>query len=205
LEFFNPFYRRDNIQPNTYILDFKQGDVTGDKIIDNVYLIGNKKSPEDYYTDNLAVLIKNQSNNFIRIPLNNAGGYNAKLFLGAFTSKQKLDILVSVDSGGSGGYIFAFLYTIQNNQPIELFNSDKFNEDSQYTAQFRNDFKVEVSNKNGDIKFIIDVSSKRSFYIDAGIYNSSGKLVNTTTGGVLGLGALFPLVNNYDGLYQLLA
>lgn len=190
---------------NTYVLDFKQGDVNGDGIIDNVYLLGQKESQTDYYADNLMILVQNQHMNIAQIPLKNAGGYNSSLFLGPFTSKQKLDILVSVDTGGSGGYIFAFLYTLMNNRPIELFNANSFENYSMYEAQFRDNFKVEISGKNNNALFIIDVSSRRDLYINAGIYDKSGKLIKETKGGVLGLGALFPLVSNYNGLYQLLA
>ena len=140
-----------------------------------------------------------------QIPLINAAGYNAQLFLSNFTSKQQIDILVSIDTGGSGGYIQAYLFTIKNNQSILLFNSSSFEESSMYDANFKENYKVEVTSEHGNVKFIIDISSNKKMYIDAGIYNESGKLLKTTEGGVLGLGALYPLVNNYNGLYQLLA
>lgn len=191
---------------NTYILDFKSGDVNGDGFIDKVYLTGQKTSPDELYAENIAIVIQDgKTNIMLKIPLHNAAGYNAQLLLSNFTTNQQLDILVSIDTGGSGGYILAYLYTIRNNQSILLFNSSSFEESSMYNANFKENFKVEVSSEHGNVKFIIDISSNMKMYIVAGIYNESGKLLKPTEGGVLALGALFPLVNNYNGLYQLLA
>lgn len=201
------FYQdRAPVSPNMYILDFKSGDVNGDSIIDNVYLVGQKTSPAEIYADNIAIIVQDgRANTFMRIPLADAGGYNAQLFLGNFTSKQQLDILVSIDSGGSGGYIFAYLYTVRDNHAELLLGSDKFNNNSIYTAIFHDNFKVVVSSLQGNFKFIIDVSGNKAMYIDAGVYSNSGKLLKPTEGGVLALGALYPLINNYNSLYQLLA
>jgi hypothetical protein len=191
---------------NMYILDLKSGDVNGDGIIDKVCLTGQKTSPGELFADNIAIVIQDGRTNIsLKIPLNNAAGYNAQLFLGTFTSKQQMDILVSIDTGGSGGYILAWLYTIRNNQSLLLFNSAGFEESSTYKADFKENFKVDVSSGHGNGKFIIDLSGNRKMYIDAGIYSESGKLLKPAEGGVLGLGALYPLLVNYNGLYQLLA
>ena len=191
---------------NIYILDFKLGDINGDGFIDKVYLTGQKTSPDEFFADNIAIVIQDgRANTFMQIPLNNAAGYSAQLFLGNFTSKQQMDILVSIDTGGSGGYILAYLYTIKNNIAILLFDSDSFNKNSMYNAIFKENFKVEVTSVHGSSRFIIDISGNKKIYMDAGIYSISGKLLKPIDGGVLALGALFPLVNNYNDLYQLLA
>lgn len=197
---------RGPVSQNTYILDFKSGDVNGDGLFDKVYLTGQKTSPGEFFADNIAIVIQDgRTNTFLQIPLINAAGYNSQLFLGNFSSRQQMDILVNIDTGGSGGYILAWLYTIKNNIPLLLFDSDSFGRSSMYSAVFKDNFKVEVSSVHGNKKFIIDISSNKKMYIDSGIYNESGKLLKPTEGGVLALGALFPLVNNYNGLYQLLA
>lgn len=189
-----------------YILDFKTGDVNGDGSIDNVWLVGQKSHPDDYFSDNIRIVIQDgRTNNSMQVPLKNAAGYNAQLFLGHFTSKLQSDILVSIDTGGSGGYIFAYLYSLRDNYPRLLLDADSFNESSVYTAVFKDDFRVEISDVNSNIKFMIDISCNKKMYLDAGIYNAAGRLIKATEGGVLALGALYPLINDYDGLYQLLA
>ncbi|QZY55968.1 VCBS repeat-containing protein [Crassaminicella profunda] len=187
-----------------HILDFKQGDINGDGILDYVYLIGQRSSLNEF-EDHIFILIQDgRTHQATKIPLKNIGGYNGQLFLGPFTSKNKLDILFSMDTGGSGRYIYAYLYTIKNNQPILIFDYDQFNGYSMYSAQFQNDFKVSVISEKKDKKFIIDVSSNKKMYIDAGVYDKNGKLLKPTDGGVLALGNLSPIIQNYNERYMLL-
>lgn len=190
----------------TYTLDYKFGDVNGDKLLDKVYLTGEKAFPKENFSENITLAIKyGLSKKIQKVPLKNAAGYNSEIFLGNFTSNQKKDILISIDSGGSGGYILAYLYAINNDTPVLLLDADSFNENSSYSAVFINNFKVLVSSSNKKIQFTIDLESKKNMYIEAGVYNADGKLLKETYGEVLGLGALLPLVSNYNGLYELIA
>ena len=196
----------DSMHHNTYILDFKQGDVTGNGFPDTIYLTGQKTTPNDIYSDNISIVIQTWSSNApIGIPLPNASGYDAELFVGHFTSSRKLDILVSIDTGGSGRYVLAYLYTIKDNIPVLLLDSTGFNRDSMYAAVFLNDFKVSVKNHSNSTTFIIDVESNKDMYINDGIYDINGRLLKPTEGGVLGLGALWPVAETYSGMYSLLA
>lgn len=195
-----------SIPKTSYILDFKRGYVTGYGLIDNVYLLGEKSSADEYFSDNISLLIQNPFTNIsIKIPLPNASGYDAKLYLGYFTSFQKMDILISMDTGGSGRYILAYLYAINNLNPVLLLDSTTFESNSMYDAIFQDNFKVMVKSNQDDTTFIIDVSSNKDSYINANIYNKNGKLLTSTEGGVLGLGALWPLQENYDELTSLVA
>jgi hypothetical protein len=189
-----------------HILDFKKGDVNGDGFPQNVYLIGKKSSPDDFFSDNIALLIQNlNTNTYMKIPLRNASGYNAELYLGHFTTLDKLDILVSIDTGGSGRYISSYLYTLEQKKPVLLFDSNTFDNNSIYDATFIDKFKVTIRSRQDNSNFLIDVSTNSEIYIDAGIYDKNGTLLKSTEGGVLGLGALWPLQENYDDLTSLLA
>lgn len=85
------------------LLDMKQGDVNGDGIIDNVYLYGDKSN--GIFADNITLIIQDGlSNQSTTVNLQNNAGYSARLFLGDFSKDNVQDILVSIDSGGSGGY-----------------------------------------------------------------------------------------------------
>ncbi|MEG0774263.1 VCBS repeat-containing protein [Clostridium sp.] len=195
-----------NMRNNTYILDFKQGDVNGDGFPEDIYLLGEKTSPDEFFSDNITLLIKvPKANIYIKVPLHNASGYNAELYLGHFTDHDKLDMLVSVDTGGSGRYILSYLYTLKNLKPVLIFDSNVFESNSNYTATFIDQFKVIVKSMQDNTEFTIDVSNNKEMYLEAGIYESSGKISNPTVGGVLGLGALWPLQENYNGLSSLLA
>ncbi|WP_251033051.1 hypothetical protein [Bacillus sp. ISL-7] len=70
---------------NVVMLDMKQGDVTGDGIIDYVYLNGRKNVETEIFADYITLVIQDGlSNQISTINLQNNAGYNAKLFLGDF-------------------------------------------------------------------------------------------------------------------------
>ncbi|MDG0810580.1 hypothetical protein [Cohnella rhizosphaerae] len=84
------------------LLDAKQGDVNGDGILDNVYLYGNQS--DGPFADHITLIVQDgRSNRSTAVNLPNNAGYNARLFLGDFTKDRVQDILVSIDTGGSGG------------------------------------------------------------------------------------------------------
>ena len=104
----------------------KQGDVTGEGIIDYVYLYGRKNVETEIFADHITLVIQDgRSNQTSTISLQNNAGYNAKLFLGDYSKDNILDILVSIESGGSGGYGIFYIYSFKNNIPHLLFDFEK--------------------------------------------------------------------------------
>ncbi|WP_251028117.1 MULTISPECIES: hypothetical protein [unclassified Bacillus (in: firmicutes)] len=76
----------------------KQGDVTGDGIIDYIYLYGRKNVETEIFADHITLVIQDgRSNQISTINLQNNAGYNAKLFLGDFSKDNILEILVSIE------------------------------------------------------------------------------------------------------------
>jgi len=71
-------------------------------------------------------------------------GYNPRLFLGDFTGNKVNQILISIDSGGSGGIMYHFVYSYINNVAQIIFNYKAYNGLYQYTVTFKNNYKVEV-------------------------------------------------------------
>ena len=70
---------------NVALLDMKQGDVTGDGIIDYVYLYGNKHDETEIFADHITLVIQDgRSNQISTIHLQKNAGYNAKPSLGIF-------------------------------------------------------------------------------------------------------------------------
>ena len=196
----------NNVTYRYYFLDFKLGDVTGDGIVDRVYLVGEKTSIEETFSDNISIVIQDgKTNQIIRISLEYGAGYDAKLFLGNITNKNKMDILVKIDTGGSGGYILTYLYSIMNGKISLLLDSDSFDDISKYSVNFLDNFNVEILNEDDKIKFILSVINKKEVYIKEGIYDFDGNLLKSVQGGVLSLGALYPVIENYNGLFKLLA
>ncbi|MEH7226605.1 VCBS repeat-containing protein [Bacillus sp. JJ1566] len=188
------------------LLDKKQGDVTGDGIMDYIYLYGNKQSETDIFADNITLVIKDgRSNQVSTIYLQNNAGYNAKLFLGDFSKDNILDIFVSIESGGSGGYGLFYIYSFRNNIPLELFDFEKYNNDYKFEVNYQDFYKVCVVNHSLGVFFTLDISHKGNEYLSQ-IYDDNGKLKNPVKGEVLALGVLYPIVTNVNSTnYDLLA
>ncbi len=194
-----------NLSYRYYFLDFKLGDVTGDGYVDRVYLIGEKTSKQDLFSDNISIVIHDgRTNQLIRIQMKYAAGYNAKLFLGNFTSKKKFDMLVKIDTGGSGGYILSYLYSLNNGTINLLLDSESFERISLYDVTFLDDFNVEILSETGDVSFILSLLDRKDTYIKTDIYAEDGKLLKPTEGAVLALAAAYPIIDDYHGLFKLL-
>lgn len=180
-------------------LDSQWADVNGDGIRDNVSLVGNKMNG---FSDNIFLTITDgMTGSTTRIPLQNNAGYNARLFLGDFNFDKLDDILVVIDSGGSGGYIFAYLFSYRYNQLSILFSSDAFNQLSQYKAVFQNNYKVDVINLFTGKTYTLDISNKKADY--SSIYDINGKLIRPVQGEVLALGGVSPVDFNNNGTFDL--
>lgn len=197
----------NSFNQNTYLLDMKVGDVTGDGIPDKVSLYGIKsEGSTGIFADNITVVIEDGSTKQTKTitPAFNSG-YNSKLFLGDFTKDGVEDINLSIDSGGSGGYGYFYIYSFKNNNLEETFNFDKYNEEYKYKVDYANLYKVDVVNVTLDKLFTLDISYKGYNYLSQ-YYNEKGNLNKPVQGEVLALSSLIPIVNNENSnSYDLLA
>lgn len=191
---------------NIYILDFKRGDVNGDKIIDNVYLVGERPyGLESPFTNNITLIIQDRKTNvFTRIPLKQNAGYNPTIFLGDFTEGKVKNILISIASGGSGGFAFYYIYSFTGNTPKKIFDYEKFNEKYKYDVIYKDCYQVEVKEKNKNKKYIIDIKYKGDEYLSE-IYNENGKLKAPVEGWINALGGLYPIDFQRNRSYELYA
>lgn len=190
-----------------YLLDVKIGDVTGDGVPDRVSLYGSKPGgPSGVFVDNITVVIEigHTSQTRTITPEFNSG-YNPGLFLGDFTKDGTEDIKVTIESGGSGGYAYIYIYSFKNNNLREIFNFDKYNKEYTYKVDYANLYKVDVGNVMLDKLFVLDISYKGYDYLSQ-YYDEGGKLKKPTQGEVLALGTLLPIVTDEKvKAYDLLA
>ena len=188
------------------MLDMKTGDVNGDGVLDTVYLYGQVDGPPAIFADNITLVIQDgRSNKITTVHLKNNAGYNARLFLGDFNKDNVLDIMVSFDTGGSGGYGIFYIYSFRNNSLHELFNVDKYNEKYTFQVNYEDFYKVRVESPQLNVFFIIDISNKGPDYLSQ-YYDENGILKNPLIGGALALGALYPIITNNESYnYDLVA
>jgi hypothetical protein len=193
---------REIPQNRPSIVTAKQGDIDGDGIIDNVLLIANK-TPDSPFWENITLYVQNgKTNQYQQIPLKNNAGYNPTLFLGDITGDKVDDILVVIDTGGSGGSIYAYVFSYINGQMRQIFDSDIFNESEKYDVMYQDHYKASVISYNLKEKYILDLTYKGEEYLSE-IYNKNGMLKAPIKGWVNPLSGLYPVDFDRDGTYEL--
>lgn len=196
---------RFDLEDNEVILDFKYGDVTGDCIYDNVYLVGEKNFGEiSNFIENIRVVIINGADySLTSISFKSNAGYNPRLFLGDFTGNGVDEILVSIFSGGSGGMSFYYIFSFLDEKVRKIFDYEKFNNEYIYEVVYQDYYKVKVINKTLDKIYTIDIKYKGKEYLDE-IYNEDGTLKQPLNGYVVPISGLYPVDYQGDGVYELL-
>ncbi|RFU67291.1 VCBS repeat-containing protein [Peribacillus saganii] len=199
---YNYYSRTIMNQPS--IVSFARGDVTGDKVIDNVYLTGIM-TPASPFIQNITLLVQDGRTGEIKsVPLRENAGYNPALFLGDFTGNGVADILISIATGGSGGIMYHYIYSFLENTAQLIFDFNPYNDKYQYKVTYHDNFKVEVVSKINNKKYIIDISTKDAQYLNE-IYDENGKLKSPITGFVNPLSGLYPVDFDLNKVYELLA
>jgi hypothetical protein len=183
---------------------FTTGDVTGDKVPDSISLVG-ERTADSPFIQHLRLFVKDgRTGKVVSVPLTEDAGYGPSLFIGDVTGDKIADILVSIDSGGSGGMMYHNLYSFANLTPRLIFDSNVYNDYYKYKVTYKNDKKVEVISKRNQKKYIIDISTRDKQYLDE-IYNSDGTLKEPISGFVNPISGLYPVDFDRDGVYELLA
>lgn len=188
------------------IITAKQADVTGDGVPDKIILSGEKDQASDIFIKNITLAVEDgRTKRVDTISFSNNAGYNPRLFIGDLNCDGVQDILISIDSGGSGGFGFYYIYSYKNNIFNKLFDNDEFNRMFKYEVMFREGCRVSVYSEYFLRTYLIDVSSRVDFYEEQGVYNRNCKLLKPVEGFVPGLNNLYPQMINNKNCYALLA
>jgi hypothetical protein len=186
------------------VVSFARGDVTGDRVPDNVYLTGIM-TPASPFIQNITLLVQDgRSGELTSVPLRENAGYNPTVFLGDFTGNGVDDIFISIATGGSGGIMYHYIYSFVDNTAQLLFDFNVYNEQYQYEVTYQDYYKVEVVSMINNKKYIIDISTKGIEYLNE-IYDENGKLKSPITGFVNPLSGLYPVDFDSNKRYELLA
>jgi len=189
---------------NQVVVDRKTGDVTGDGFIDSIYLTAEKTEDSPFWQNITLVIQNGKTNLFDRFPLKENAGYHPTLFLGDLTGNHVDDILIVIDSGGSGGMIYAYVYSFLQGNMHQVFDADVYNERHTYTVDYEDQYKVNVTSSSPDKKYVLDLQYKGMEYLSE-IYNEDGTLKAPIEGWVDPIGGLYPIDYARDGTYELTA
>lgn len=198
---------KKNLVSKRDLLAMQKADVTGDGIPDKVYLYGSKSSEAiSSFVDNISIVIEDgYSRKITTITPEFNAGYYPVLFLGDFTVDGVNDIKLSIDSGGSGGYGYIYIYSCINNTPKEIFNFNQYNALYQYRVDYLDLYRVQVYNANHEKIFILDVSYKGNEYVSQ-YYDEFGMLKAPIQGEVLSVSDLIPFMQSEKlNTFELLA
>lgn len=181
-----------------------RGDVTGDGRQDSIYLSGTQQAGGISWENLVLHIVDGATAQETCIRLREDAGYSPRLFLGHFTSPQRLDMLVSVDSGGSGGIGYYTIYGFENDAVRRFFDSESYNAAFQYAVHYQNGCAVRADSLSNRQTYLIDISARGNEYLQA-IYRKDGTLIKPQEGFVDPLSLLYPADIDGDGLLELVA
>jgi hypothetical protein len=101
-------------------------------------------------------------------------------------------IKVDIDSGGSGGYLYSYIFSFRDNHLRELFDFERYNNVYRYRADYADFYKVYIGNAELNKLLVLDISTKGYEYL-AEYFDENGRLIHPAAGEVLSLGGLFPI------------
>ena len=195
-----------NRQPE--IISGAYGDVNGDGVEDYVYLTALKSAdPSSPYVEQITLNIQDGVTRKVHtIPLDENGnsGYQPTVFLGDFTKDGIMDILISIESGGSGAFTFNYVYSFVNNQARKLFDFDQYNKMNQYTVTYLDQYKISVQSTATGQTFLIAINGRDADYLSQ-IYNENGTLKKPITGMADGVSGFYPVDMDRDGVFEIQA
>ncbi|MGZ9583156.1 VCBS repeat-containing protein [Paenibacillus marinisediminis] len=187
-----------------HVVDQKLGDVNGDRIPDLVYLVGDHE-PGSPFIQHITLHIQDGRTRVTHAyPLKQNSGYNPTVQLVDFTGNGVDDILIVIDSGGSGATTYSYIFSYMNNQLQQLFDYEAYNQAHQYAVNFMDGFKVNATSLNPQSTYIIDLTYKGQQYLSE-IYDSNGKLKEPIQGDVNPLSGVYPIDLERDRKYELMA
>nr|WP_312577640.1 VCBS repeat-containing protein [Sedimentibacter sp.] len=196
--------QNNNEKPNQFVLTSANGDINGDGVADDIFLIGSKTSSSPFVQDITLIIQDGKTGSLTNVALKTDVGYNPTLHLADFNNDGVDDILISIASGGSGGMMYYYIYSYMDNAVKLIFDYDIFNRFFQYGVTYKDYYRVEVDDRTKKLLFMIDISLKDHSYLNE-IYDSNGVLKEPIEGFVNPLSGLYPIDFDSDGTYELLA
>ncbi|GAA4700631.1 hypothetical protein [Brevibacillus fulvus] len=197
-----------NNQQSDATLDQQEADVNGDGQTDLVILTGEKENPQDLWNSRLHIVVKDgktgKSTELKADGNQDLSGYDPGLFLGDFTGDQAAEIMVSADTGGSGGVVNHVIVDWKSGQRI-IFG-EKQNAGMQIEGFFRDGFTAQLTSQAIGKSFAIHVKEQMKDYIGQ-LFDQQGKYTGPVEEQAQILsdpfGLLTPIDVDGDGVFEL--
>lgn len=197
------FYRPHSASTAPGIVAKAYGDVTGDGKPDKVILTGITTADSPFVRNITLSVVEAGTSSVFHIPLPEPDGYQPTLFLGDFTGAGYKDILVQIDSGGSGAITYDNIYHYVEGKFKHLFNAVHFSSQWNYKVQYLDQYKLQVISGANGLSYTLDISGRGKSYLEQ-IYNPDGTLKKPVEGFVDPVSGLYPVDLDRNGQYSLL-
>lgn len=181
-----------------------QGDLTGDGARETVCLVGEREPGELAWRRVRLIITDGLDGRETRLVLPQDSGYGPRLFLGSMTARDRQDVLVSMDAGGSGGLGLYALYRYGGGKYELAFDSRAYEEALRYAVRFVDGFAAQAACEQTGLRFLIDLAGRGAGYLSE-LYDGQGRLLGEREGWVDPLSLLYPADVNSDGLFELVA
>ncbi|WP_010532329.1 hypothetical protein [Lentibacillus jeotgali] len=165
----------ENDEPTSHQLNDYNHEVTGDTTEELVELKGKRLASDSNYYAEIWVSVSNSDEQEWKIPYE--GGYDPEVQFFDLNHDGVNDMFFQSAAGGSGGFYHSHLHTLKNDQLKEI----PLPEQEFINADFKDNFKVEIQIDHEQKPSIVDVKDRSSEYVELGIYDESGKLIEKTS------------------------
>ncbi|WP_100331320.1 hypothetical protein [Bacillus xiapuensis] len=187
---------------NRRVLAAKIGDVTGEGTLDTVVVTGVAAGEGSFMQQIMVSIYIGSTQQCINLPLKQNSGYHPTVFLGDLTGNHADDILVVIDSGGSGATIYAQIFTYNQGMFTTIFDTESYNNSHHYQVNYGNNYQAAVKSLRPEQCYLLDLTYKGKDYLQE-IYSPDGTLKEPIEGWVDPLSGLYPLDAERDGVYEL--
>lgn len=179
------------------------GDLTGDGVPETVYLTGVQRAGSVAWQQIQLEIQDGASGRLVQLPLAQDAGYAPQLFIGSMTGPGRNDLMVSIDSGGSGGITDYTIYAFEDEAYRQVFSTEEFYASAEYRVKFLDHYVVQAESLGNSMVYLIDLSGRDAAYL-SDIYDADGRLRQPQEGFVDPVSLLVPADLNRDGVLELM-
>jgi len=167
-----------------------------------VVLYGTYREDNSIFAENIRIEVKEfkTGKTILTLKPKENAGYMPSIILEDFTKQGTKQIFLGINSGGSGGFGYFYLYSAAKGTEKVLFSDESWNEE--YFAEYQDNYKVKINNKDKTQNYIIDLSLRDNEYLSQ-IYDKNGILSAPKSADVSGVNTVFPYYNTAQGVFQL--
>lgn len=167
-----------------------------------VQLYGTYENKGLYATDIRITVTQADSSEEIAtiVPEQNAG-YLPAILLADFTGDGLQDIFLGMDSGGSGGFGYYYIYDLSAGEVSKIFDFGQL--PMPYAAEYADGYRLRVTDSTEPTEYSLDIHLRGAEYLDR-LYNADGTLKAPVGADVSAVNTVLPFFVNTDDRFQLL-